>query len=118
MKRLTREQQRVVVQQWKKAGPELERVRNEELRKWVYDWTSVDALLELGDRFGQSREATGMVEMQRLFIKAARQQGLLPAMVRETPAPYGSAEPGPRKPMKTRRKKRAHAKGTTGTEAK
>jgi hypothetical protein len=47
------------------------------LDKWICDWTGVDAVLDMGDRFGRSRFPAGMVEMQRLFMKAARGQGLL-----------------------------------------
>jgi hypothetical protein len=93
VKRPTPEQQKIIVEQWKRAGPELERFRREELRRWVYDWTSVDAVLDMGDRFGRSRFPRGMIEMQRLFMKAARRQGLLPpATVREKLAPYGAPE--------------------------
>jgi len=74
MKRLTKEQQKKVVAQWERAGPELERFHREELRNRQYDWTTVDALLDMGDRFGGSRHPEGLVEMQRLFIKAARRQ--------------------------------------------
>ncbi|OGV60147.1 MAG: hypothetical protein A2498_16020 [Lentisphaerae bacterium RIFOXYC12_FULL_60_16] len=69
MKRLTLDEQRAVVTQWRKGGEELERVRYEALRTRPYDWTVVDALLELGDHFGRSRNAEGMVEMQRNFMK-------------------------------------------------
>jgi len=78
MKKPTRQEEKAIVEQWKRAGPELARFRRKELRESAYDWTRVDALLDIGDRFGQSRFPDGLVEMQRLFMKLARKQGLLP----------------------------------------
>lgn len=90
MKPLTKEQMRQVVQQWKAAGPELERIRREELRNWKYDWRVVDALLDMGARLKVSRPTSGLVEMQYWFRKLAEKQGLLPAqsVVKETTARY------------------------------
>ena len=88
MKRLTQDQQRAVVQQWKRAAPALARAREEELVAWQYDWTTVDALLDIGAKSPpREEEPNGLVEMQRQFMKIARKQGLLPA-VREDPEPY------------------------------
>ncbi|OGV65461.1 MAG: hypothetical protein A3K19_10255 [Lentisphaerae bacterium RIFOXYB12_FULL_65_16] len=88
-----REQYRAYVEQWRRAGPELEKFHAEELRRSRYSPADADALLELGDRYdGPPRLASGLVEMQRLFMKAARQQGLLPAEVRESPPAYGSTD--------------------------
>jgi hypothetical protein len=92
MKRLTRDQQRAVLDQWRRAGPELERFRYEELRNWVYDWKVVDALLDIGARTAKPTTSSGLVELQRLFMKGARRQGLLPAEVRETSPAYGSTD--------------------------
>jgi len=75
---LTRQQMQKVVEQWKRAGPELERVRKEELRRWQYDYKAVDALLDMGDNFGKSRPTSGLVEMQKWFMKLAERQGLPP----------------------------------------
>ena len=69
----THEQERLIVKQWLAAGPALERQRDAELRSRQYDWTTVDALLEIGARFGRPRLAEGMVEMQRLFRRAAHE---------------------------------------------
>lgn len=69
MNRPTPEQERLIVKQWLAAGPALERQRDEELKSRHYDWTTVDALLDIGSRFGRPRFAEGMVEMQRLFRK-------------------------------------------------
>lgn len=91
MKRLTREQQKLVVDQWKKAAPALAQARDAELREWRYDSKTVDALLEIGANSPRKDdEPNGLVEMQRLFMKAARKQGLLPTVVRETQDGYDS----------------------------
>ncbi len=85
------EQWKQYAEQWRRAGPELERIHWEELRAYQYKPEDADALLEIGDRFGgPPRLTSGLVEMQRLFMKMARQQGLLPAEVREENASYGS----------------------------
>ena len=88
MKRATKAQIRQYVEQWKRAGPELERFHREELRRYVHDPDMVDSLLQIGDQFGQSRPTSGRVEMQKWFMKLARQQGLLPKMAREEPEEY------------------------------
>jgi len=72
MNRVQQETSRLVVRQWRSAAPELERVRCEELRDYVYDWMSVDAMLDFGLRHAQPREGCGLVEMQRFFMKAGR----------------------------------------------
>ena len=91
MARMTqREQYRAYVEQWRRAGPELERIHAEELRRYRYDPADADALLEMGDHYdGPPRLTSGLVEMQRLFMKAARKKGMLPAVVREPSARYG-----------------------------
>ncbi len=89
MKKPTKEQQRALVRLWDKTGPELERIRREELRGLPYRGEDVDTLLEMGDHYdGPPRDSSGLVEMQRFFMKAARKHGRLPYMVRETPAGY------------------------------
>lgn len=92
MKRIqTKDQWRQYAEQWRHAGPELERIHWEELRAYQYKPEDADALLELGDQFGgPARVTSGLVEMQRLFMKMARQQGLLPAEVHEEDAPYSA----------------------------
>jgi hypothetical protein len=75
MKTPTREQQREIVRLWDTAGPELERIRREALRGLPYRWKDVDALLEMASHYdGPPRLTSGLVEMQRLFMKAAHQQ--------------------------------------------
>lgn len=92
-----REQYRAYVEQWRRAGPELERVRAEELRRYRYDPADADAVIEMGDScVGPPRLTSGLVEMQRLFMKAARRQGLLPALVREEGAVYSLDDAGVR----------------------
>ena len=76
MKNLTHDEQRNLVRQWDAAGRELERIRRDALRGMAYNWTDVDALLELGDRYdGPPRTTSGLVEMQRFLMKAADRHG-------------------------------------------
>lgn len=92
MKRLSREQQKIVIEQWKRATPALAQARDDELRQWRYDPATVNALLDIGAKSPRREdEPNGLVEMQRWFMKAARQQGLLPTVVRETPGDYACA---------------------------
>ncbi len=90
MARMNRkEQYRAYVEQWRRAGPELERIHAEELRRYHYDPADADTVLEMGDNYdGPPRVTSGLIEMQRLFMKAARKQGRLPYVVRETPNGY------------------------------
>ncbi|MCX6996155.1 MAG: hypothetical protein NTV49_03505 [Kiritimatiellaeota bacterium] len=91
MKRPTKDQQRIIVEQWKRATPALQKTRDDELRAAPYDWKKVDALLDIGAQTpAKKEESNGLVEMQRWFMKLARKQGLLPA-VREASATYGVA---------------------------
>lgn len=71
MRRPTHDEERAIVRQWMRAGPALATQRQAELRERPYDWTTVDALLDMGARFGRPRFAEGMVEMQRHFSRAA-----------------------------------------------
>lgn len=72
----TPEEQRDLVRQWDETGRELERIRRDALRGMPYNWADVDALLELGDHYdGPPRLSSGLVEMQRWFIKAAQRGG-------------------------------------------
>jgi len=91
MNKREREQYRQYVEQWKTAGEELERMRRKELR--LLDTRSevagIDALVEIGLRFGVPRETSALVEMQEWFLKFARMQGLLPAVVHEEKGKYG-----------------------------
>ena len=71
----TYEEQRKLVRQWDETGRELERIRREALRGMEYNWADVDALLAMGDGYdGPPRTSDGLVEMQRLFMKAGNRQ--------------------------------------------
>lgn len=68
----TREEQRKLVRRMEETGRELEKIRRETLRGMPYRWEDVDALLELGDAYdGPPRLTSGLVEMQRIFMRAA-----------------------------------------------
>ncbi len=72
MKGPNREEQRRLVRQWEETGRELERIRREALKGMPYNWEDVDALLELGaDCPRKEDRGSGLVEMQRYFMKAA-----------------------------------------------
>ena len=72
MATMTAEHWQQYAAQWKRAGPELARIRREELANWTYDWMLVDSLLEIGANSPRKEEEpNGLVEMQRLFMKAA-----------------------------------------------
>jgi|GEM_PF-504408 len=104
MTEMTSEQWRAYAAQWRKAAPELERIRRAELANSTYNARAVDALLKIGVGVPhKEEEPNGLVELQRLFMKIARQQGLLPVGAREDDAPYGegNVEAG-RKPFEDR----------------
>jgi hypothetical protein len=66
----TPEEQRKLARQWDETGRELDAIRRKELRGMPYDWKAVDALLQLADLYdGPERTTSGLVEMQRLFMK-------------------------------------------------
>ena len=72
MKGPNREEQRELVRQWEVTGRELECIRREALKDRPYNWVDVDALLELGaDSPPNEKNGSGLVEMQRYFMKAA-----------------------------------------------
>jgi len=69
---MTHEEAREYVERWRKAGPELEKVRREELRA-LKDADSLrlfNSLLEFGSLHHQNRPTSGLVEQQRIFQKA------------------------------------------------
>lgn len=71
MKRPSREEQRQLVRQMEETGRQLEIIRRRQLRDLPYRWEDVDALLTLGEQCGlPSRTTSGLVEMQRWFMKA------------------------------------------------
>lgn len=76
MKPLSREAQKVVVEQWKRAAPALQAARDQELRGLQHNPARVDALLDMGSKMPrQETWAAGLVEMQRLFMKWSARKG-------------------------------------------
>ncbi len=75
MKHPTREEMKELIRQREATFRELERIRRDALRGMTYNWADVDTLLEMGDYYpGPSRTTSGLVEMQRLFMKADQRQ--------------------------------------------
>jgi len=110
---MTPEQWRQFAATWERAGKALEDIERRELKNWKYDARVVDALLERGANAPYvEEEPNGLVEMQRLFMKMARRQGLLPDIAREEEAPYGAAPAKPRAKKKNTSKPRARKKHT------
>ncbi len=70
-----RELTRRWIEAWERAGPALERVEAEELAHYDYEKNRhlIDALCEIGARFARPRTTSGLVEQQRLFMKARRE---------------------------------------------
>lgn len=69
------EEQRRLVRQMEVTGRELERIRRDALRGMTFSWADVDALLQLGDQYdGPPRLTSGLVEMQRWFMKGREQR--------------------------------------------
>jgi len=78
--RPNREEQRYLVRVWDRAGPEMERIRREELRGLEYRGEDVDALLDMGaSHDGPPRMPDGLIEMQKGFMQVARKLRLLPS---------------------------------------
>ena len=53
-----------LVEHWQKIGPKLDAIRREDLRNFKYEdhIEEIDALLEIGSRFGTPRTRSGLVE--------------------------------------------------------
>ena len=67
---LTKDQQQFLIRLWGIAGREVDRIRTEALHDKTYNLEEVDALLQLGDTYdGPPRLTSGLVEMQKLFLK-------------------------------------------------
>jgi len=96
MKHPTREQQEAMVKQWQVAGPALQQARDDDLRHSPYDWKAVDSLLDIGATIpARAGWSPGIVGMQKWFAQFARQHGLMPNRVSESPPDYGAqARPG------------------------
>ena len=91
MKKSEKEAIREFVERWKRVGPELEAIRRKELAEFDHaaNWEAIDGLLEAGLRFASPRKTSGLVEMQKWFMKLAERQGLRGPRIRERPARYG-----------------------------
>lgn len=85
-----KEQYRRFVETWKRTGPELERIRREELRALDTrkEVAGMDALVDIALRHGRPRESSGLVEMQKWFVELARRQGVVGPAVAETKGTY------------------------------
>jgi hypothetical protein len=59
---------------WRRVGPELDRIRRQELRNFNYEENraAIDALLQLGCDLAVPRNTSGLVELERLLAKARR----------------------------------------------
>lgn len=59
---------------WKRVGPILQRIRDDELRRFDFEASReiTDALLEIGAAHAVKRTTTGLVHLQRLFRKAQK----------------------------------------------
>jgi hypothetical protein len=62
------------VELWRRVGPKLDRIRQEELRNFELQKQRplIDALLEIGVSFAQPRITSGLVELERLLAKTKR----------------------------------------------
>lgn len=65
---------------WQRAGPELDAIRRKELADFDHtsNWRLIDSLLDAGMKFARPRPTSGLVEMQKWFMKLAERQGLRP----------------------------------------
>ena len=61
-----------LIAHWKRVGPILARIRDEELRRFDFEAERdiVDGLLEIGAAHSRPKTTSGLVELQRLFRKA------------------------------------------------
>jgi hypothetical protein len=86
-----KDQYRAYVEQWRRAEPELERIHADELRRYRYNPADADAVLQMAEYYkGPPRLSSGLIEMQRWFMLAARRQGLLSTAVQEEKGRYGA----------------------------
>lgn len=62
------------VAHWKRVGPILQKIRDDELRRFDFEAQReiTDGLLEIGAAYPVKRTTTGLVELQRLFGKVRR----------------------------------------------
>jgi hypothetical protein len=69
---MTNEEAREYVNRWKQAGPALEKVRREELRRFVFveHAVQIDQLIAAGLLHSSPSLTSGMIEMQKILSKA------------------------------------------------
>ena len=73
-----REQLREWVQRWQRVGPELDRIKREELRAPDYyekNLPLLNDMLQWACDHARPRTTSGLVEQQRLFMKLREKQG-------------------------------------------
>ena len=70
MTTMTPEQYKAYALQWAQTSKELEQVKRKALRGKPYDEEEVNALLELGDSFNESRTSSGLQQMQEELARA------------------------------------------------
>ena len=69
-------EQRQIVKQWEETGKKLDAIRLAALRDMPYNWEDVVEILQMGDSYdGPPRLTSGLVEMQRLFMKHHPRRG-------------------------------------------
>jgi len=59
------------VETWRRAGPELERIQAQELANYNHEehWPAIDQMLEWAHRNARPRTSSGLLEMQKHFMK-------------------------------------------------
>ena len=59
------------VAHWQRIWPRLEEIRARELAEMTDEerWQAIDRVLELSDQFRTKRPLTGLIELQRFFMK-------------------------------------------------
>jgi hypothetical protein len=70
---MTREEAREYVERWRKAGPELEKFRRQELRAMRHAEKAdlIDSLLQIGLQHSpHPANSSGLVELQKILSKA------------------------------------------------
>lgn len=57
------------VEHWRRVGPQLERMRRQELREFDHHASAdaIDALLQMGVDFAQERTTSGLVTLQKIL---------------------------------------------------
>jgi hypothetical protein len=70
----SKEQMRAWVENWKRAGPLLEAIRREELRNFKHEDNVelIDALLQIGYEHRRDEPTSGLIEQQRIFMRARK----------------------------------------------